>query len=689
MVTGSTFGLNQNLSGSNHSLEVEARNGGTVMNMTVTGSTFTGAPGNLINVTGQTATTMDVIIGGATATPGTAPGNALTNNHPGNIVGGGGMTLATQGSMTFHLLGNSMRDANGAALTLQKASAGTLLSGFMSNNTIGVTGVVDSGSKTANAIFASYAGAGTASVTFTNNVIRNWHGNGGMFFDNTGGTYTANFSIKGNTIAEPGAGSFCDLCLTNGANLSSDKVNVCAEIGGATAGEKNNFGGPTGRADIVLVSSGSTTGHTYSLPGYGGTIHDFAAINAFVASHNTIIAGSTLTYQSSDDNGAGGLGFVGGAACGTPISMYKPEANGQGDLARTEKVYGKSGDLLSRFINNGGEIASIFDLNRGTTVLRSQSGSVRQPRDLGAISGVANLNAGAAAPSQSIFARAETILRAPSSLAANVRFLANQVDDVLTPTVTAAGPSSSRNKSQSESLSPTHRQGSSPRVSESIQRSESRNQRSEVRVQKSDVRANHARRSLRTNRSTTGMSPMPVSGGTFPINGTGSGFSLPNGKTITIKFSVTLNNPPNLSGVPPATPQVSSQGTLSGAFPGNPIVTDDPGTIAANDPTVTLVDLFDTTTTLGAVPAAGSWNVGQSVRRLMERRTVSYVHGHRCLKSAGESDPGYRQRDFQGQRNCDFGMQRRRLKFSSGAMRDDVRLRSAQRHRGLQRRRKL
>jgi CSLREA domain-containing protein len=125
--------------------------------------------------------------------------------------------------------------------------------------------------------------------------------------------------------------------------------------------------------------------------------------------------------------------------------------------------------------------------------------------------------------------------------------------------------------------------------------------------------AGNSRRSSKANRSATAMSPMPFSGGTFPINGTGSGFSLPNGKTITIKFSVTLNNPPNLSGVPPATPQVSSQGTLSGAFIGNPIVTDDPGTIAANDATVTLVDLFDTTTSLGAVPAAGSWNVGQSV----------------------------------------------------------------------------
>ena len=133
------------------------------------------------------------------------------------------------------------------------------------------------------------------------------------------------------------------------------------------------------------------------------------------------------------------------------------------------------------------------------------------------------------------------------------------------------------------------------------------------------LRLNHARRVSKTNNSTTtsspssSLAPMFVSPppGTFPVNGTGTGFSMPNGKTITITFSVTLNNPPNLSGVPPATPQVSQQGSLTGAFSGNPIVTDDPGTGAANDATVTPVDLFDTTTTVTSLPTSS--NTGQSV----------------------------------------------------------------------------
>ncbi len=104
------------------------------------------------------------------------------------------------------------------------------------------------------------------------------------------------------------------------------------------------------------------------------------------------------------------------------------------------------------------------------------------------------------------------------------------------------------------------------------------------------------------------------SGGTFPVNGlNNNGFTLPTGKTTTITFSVTLNNPPSLSGVPPATPTVSNQGTLSGSFTGNPLLTDDPTPGGATDPTVTNVDLFNTTSTITGASPSNSTNTGQSV----------------------------------------------------------------------------
>src|SRR5207244_4504774 len=100
-------------------------------------------------------------------------------------------------------------------------------------------------------------------------------------------------------------------------------------------------------------------------------------------------------------------------------------------------------------------------------------------------------------------------------------------------------------------------------------------------------RSNHARNSkLKTeNLKLSSAAPM-FSGGTFPVNGTGSGFTLPAGKTITITFSATLNNPPNLAG--PTNPKVSNHGTLTGTFSGTPL---DTNTVDTN------VDLFNTTNT--------------------------------------------------------------------------------------------
>ncbi|HZB47443.1 MAG TPA: lamin tail domain-containing protein, partial [Pyrinomonadaceae bacterium] len=59
--------------------------------------------------------------------------------------------------------------------------------------------------------------------------------------------------------------------------------------------------------------------------------------------------------------------------------------------------------------------------------------------------------------------------------------------------------------------------------------------------------------------------------------------TLPAGETVTITFQVTINNP-----LPSGTTQVSNQGTVSGSNFSS-VLTDDPDTVALNDPTVTPV----------------------------------------------------------------------------------------------------
>ncbi len=303
-ITGTTFGLNQNSVDANQSLAVEARTGtNPVMNVTVTGSTFTGSPGDLANFTGQTNTTMDVVF----------QNNTLSNNHAQNLIGGGGMTLATQGVMTINVATNTMRDADGSAITLQKALAGTSLSGTIDNNAIGVSGVAGSGSETANGIFFSFAGVGTIDLAVTNNIIRNYNGNAGIYADNTGGTYDARLTFTGNTTAEPGPGAFTGFALTAGApgSVPEDDIDVCVKLGGIGA-EQNNFssGDPSGAFDIWLgVSTGLSS---MRLVGYSGS--SLLNVENYVLSQNNF-GGTTVTAYA--DAPATAANFMNaGAACG-------------------------------------------------------------------------------------------------------------------------------------------------------------------------------------------------------------------------------------------------------------------------------------------------------------------------------------------------------------------------------------
>ncbi|MGN7884953.1 Ig-like domain-containing protein [Dyadobacter sp. 22481] len=85
------------------------------------------------------------------------------------------------------------------------------------------------------------------------------------------------------------------------------------------------------------------------------------------------------------------------------------------------------------------------------------------------------------------------------------------------------------------------------------------------------------------------VSPSPArteatqAGETVTVNGTGSGFTIPSGKSTTIKFRVTINN-----NIPASICQLSTQGTVSGSNFAN-VLTDDPDVGGSNNPTVTTV----------------------------------------------------------------------------------------------------
>ena len=318
-VKGNTIGSMQNFTDGNQCFAVEARvSSGVIINTTFggtnagEGNTVNNCVSDNVNFTGQNNTTMDVVF----------RNNALSNTNPSNIIGGGNLVLATKGTMTYHVTGNTMRDANGSAVTLFKASAdsGTpSLSGYFANNTIGVAGVTDSGSKTGNGIFLSAGGTGTMSSTIANNQIHQIHGNAHIYADNTGGSYTANFTITGNTLdgAQP-PNWFAGIAVTNGSPTSSDTVNVCAKIGGSTAAEKNtlNLGGNLG---IIVGSSGAASGHTFNLPGLSTSTE--AGVESFLSNNNTSSPAGGFTTNAYTDAPATFAAFTGtGTSCPTPSS---------------------------------------------------------------------------------------------------------------------------------------------------------------------------------------------------------------------------------------------------------------------------------------------------------------------------------------------------------------------------------
>src|SRR3954451_8512915 len=294
-VKGSTFGGMQNFSDGNQCFAVEARaSSGVVVNTTFggtnpgEGNTISNCVSDNANFTGQQNTTMDVAF----------RNNTLSNNNPNNIIGGGNLVLATNGTMTSHVTGNSMRDANGSAVTLFKASplSGTpSMSTFFANNTIGVAGTTDSGSKTGNGIFVSAGGAGTMAFTIKNNQIHQIHGNAHIYADNTGGSYAANFTIEGNTLDTWQATQFAGIAITNGSPGSSDTINVCAKIGGSTAAEKNTLN-LTGNLGVIVGASGAAAGHTFNLPTYAGGAN-LTNVQNFIQGNNS---GSFTTSAYTD-----------------------------------------------------------------------------------------------------------------------------------------------------------------------------------------------------------------------------------------------------------------------------------------------------------------------------------------------------------------------------------------------------
>jgi hypothetical protein len=257
-LTLSTTTINGNHSANgDDALHVEAINA-AVMNVTVQDCTFTSARGDIINVNGANTSSIDLVL----------RGNRVSNNHPNILSGGGGLTISSGGTgssstLTYDISCNTFRDAKGNALTLYRGSGAGTMSGTVFNNSIGVAGLLLSGSSQATAIKLDALGSSTHTALIKNNLLREYNETA-IWVSANAGNSTMNATIIGNTSDAPpsgGAGvfTFAGLYADLGA-LPGDNNTLNLKFGGAGA-EANNFvdGDPFNFTDISLSRLPSTT----------------------------------------------------------------------------------------------------------------------------------------------------------------------------------------------------------------------------------------------------------------------------------------------------------------------------------------------------------------------------------------------------------------------------------------------
>ncbi len=219
---------------------IEARNSGTVLNVTMSNNIFNNALSDVFRSNSALGASMDVVF----------RGNTVSNNHPNIAADAGGAAITGVGAVTYDVSCNSFRGAKDIGLNVFKGrpgngAAGGTWSGIIFNNKVGVTGVGSSAGFVG--INVTARGNGTHTVLMKNNTVRNYDASGivlEVVEANTSAPVqlALNATLIGNLVAEPNPDSaFTGLVAVQG-NVPGADVNTTLnlKLGGAGA-EQNNF----------------------------------------------------------------------------------------------------------------------------------------------------------------------------------------------------------------------------------------------------------------------------------------------------------------------------------------------------------------------------------------------------------------------------------------------------------------
>jgi hypothetical protein len=309
----STIGLNQ----TNGDIGTLFQANGGTFNATVQDTTFQGSRGvpfrALLPLAGAT---MDLDFG----SPG--HGNTVHNTH-GNIQPfTPNLSVIAIGTLTFDINSNHFDTAAAAqargGVSISAGATGNA-SGYFRNNTIGNSGVADSGSSgNMDALHIDTQTGGDLTIVVDNNTLYQWGGSGlvlNAFTGQVGNPPTVNATVTNNTIAEPGTfggGGAPGFLLVNGQN-PGDNFTTCLRFAGNLVNEA-----ATGAAsDVHLLQQFDTK---VQLPGYTGAANGTSGVPTVAGYIQGLNPTGPPTVTSSSSTAAGGGFFntLGGAACPVP-----------------------------------------------------------------------------------------------------------------------------------------------------------------------------------------------------------------------------------------------------------------------------------------------------------------------------------------------------------------------------------
>jgi CSLREA domain-containing protein len=532
--------------------------------------------------------------------------NIITGQASPNQMGTQGIVVTLNGRGTGFFSANSNQVTNVKGNGIQISAFGlTTLTGFIIGNTINAHNQSASqglGLGTGNTFASSdtptlnlKVGDGTVGGA---NIISNTDGNGILAVARSAAGHL-NIRILKNTVStpieSPPSGTTYGIRVDAG-NLPSVDDAVCLEISGNTT-SGNDDGAGTHAPGIGLRKQGTVS-----------TTNDFGIVGMISATASPNVENYVNGLNPGSASGSFGVGgtalisaqsgFSNCTTMPTVLAMNTYAPRPAGDLAFAATGYSDPLFASSNAVDTGSRFSSMLSgLNFATRDRATQStlpSSINTEPSIVMGAAVAGESNRVSSDSNISGSLVGVIGNATSSLAQ----AANAVGSLIVPTAYAEEIVGVRSQS-----SEAKDQKTNVRLNHAV-KAGVRGQgpgKARDRGQGTGVRAHHARNSkLKTeNLKLTAAAPMTFSGGLFPVNGTGSGFTLPAGKTITITFSATLNNPPNLAG--PTNPKVTNTGNLSGTFTGSPL-----------SPSVdTNVDLFNTTNTL--TPGNGNLKSGESV----------------------------------------------------------------------------